>query len=144
MWYRPHNALGGTDQFKEKCIVFLFVCLRPLPIKPYLAFHVVFGACACYVNVLLSFGQHALCVPVSSHVCVFVLQEFTFVWFYEVWDLVISGDISLVLTTVYNNMHIQSCNVITTKSAISKSQLLVTWQSKTTKASIFFLQSLAK
>jgi hypothetical protein len=58
-------------------------------------------------------------VTVSSHVCVFVLHEFSFVWFYEVWDLVIYDDISEVLTTVYKNMYKQSFNVITTKSAIS-------------------------
>lgn len=58
-------------------------------------------------------------MTVSSHVCVFVLHEFSFVWFYEVWDLVIYDDISEVLTTVYKNMYKQSFNVITTKSAIS-------------------------
>lgn len=43
-------------------------------------------------------------MTVSSHVCVSVLHEFIFVWFYEVWDLVIHDDISEVLTTVYKNM----------------------------------------
>ena len=65
----------------------------------------VFSASACYVSVLLSFTWHvthyvyydAFCVASSSHVCVFVLHEVPFVWFYEVLGLV-GSDTNMVLT----------------------------------------------
>lgn len=58
-------------------------------------------------------------MTVSSHVCVYVGHEFIFLWFYEVWDLIIYDYISEVLTTVYKNMYKPSFNVITFKLAIS-------------------------
>lgn len=47
-----------------------------------------------------------LCDGLSVLVCVFVLHEFTFVWFYEVWDLVIydKSEVQQFIKICINNL----------------------------------------